>query len=56
MPGCRSPFPLAAIARRRAAFAARIRERATETGLEGLYHQIADEAVATTVEEVLPWV
>jgi len=37
------------------ALADRIRERAAEMGLEGLYDQIADETVAITAEELMPF-
>jgi len=37
------------------ALADRIRERAEELGLEGFYDKIGDESVATTVEELMPW-
>lgn len=37
------------------ALADRIKERAAELGHPDLYDKIADETVATTVEELLPW-
>jgi acetyl-CoA synthase len=37
------------------ALADRIKERAAEMGLEGFYDKIADETVATTMEELYPW-
>jgi len=37
------------------ALADRIRARAEEMGLEGFYEKIADETVATTMEELMPW-
>jgi len=33
----------------------RIKERAAEMGLEDFYEKIADETVATTMEELYPW-
>jgi acetyl-CoA synthase len=37
------------------ALAERIKARAEEMGLEGFYEKIADETVATTIEELMPW-
>jgi acetyl-CoA synthase len=37
------------------ALADRIKQRAAEMGLDGLYDKIADETVATAVEELMPW-
>ncbi len=37
------------------ALADRINERAQELGLEGFYDRIGDETIATTVEELTPW-
>ncbi|MBE9566115.1 MAG: CO dehydrogenase/CO-methylating acetyl-CoA synthase complex subunit beta [Proteobacteria bacterium] len=37
------------------ALADRIKERAAEVGLPDFYDKIADETVATTVEELVPW-
>ncbi|UCC67786.1 MAG: CO dehydrogenase/CO-methylating acetyl-CoA synthase complex subunit beta [Armatimonadota bacterium] len=37
------------------ALADRIKARAEEMGLDGLYDKIADETVATTMEELMPW-
>jgi len=37
------------------ALAERIEERAKEMGLEGFLGKIADETVATTMEELMPW-
>jgi len=39
----------------KAALAERIRERAAEMGLENFCDKIADETVATTMEELMPW-
>jgi len=39
----------------KAALGERIRERAEEMGLEGFFEKIADESVATTMEELMPW-
>jgi acetyl-CoA synthase len=37
------------------ALAEQINERAAELGLDGFFDKIADETVATTVEELMPW-
>jgi len=37
------------------ALADRIKERAAELGMPDFYDKIADESVATTIEELLPW-
>lgn len=37
------------------ALADRIKARAEEMGLEGFYEKIGDETVATTVEDLMPW-
>jgi len=37
------------------ALADRIKARAEELGLDGFYDKIADETVATTTEELMPW-